>query len=89
MTEKNDFNSISLENIKIRFYELDDNDRLIWEDYGRFTEADVHHQYAIALKTPPYRKTNIEESVSMNLNIQISVGFYMFDSSMELTLNFR
>lgn len=74
--EKNDFNSISLENIKIRFYELDDDDRLIWEDHGRFTEADVHHQYAIALKTPPYRKTNIEESVSMNKNIQLSVGFW-------------
>lgn len=51
-----------LENIKVRFYEVDD-DQLIWEDWGKFTEADVHHQYAIALKTPPYFKTNIDESV--------------------------
>lgn len=54
----------TLENVKVRFYELDDHDRLIWEDYGRFTEADVHHQYAIALKTPPYRNASIEASVS-------------------------
>lgn len=53
-----------LENIKVRFYEQDERDQVIWEDYGKFTEADVHHQYAIALKTPPYRKHSIEESVS-------------------------
>lgn len=47
----------------MRFYELDD-DHVIWEDWGKFTEADVHHQYAIALKTPPYRKANIDDSVS-------------------------
>lgn len=36
---------------------------LVWEDWGKFTEADVHHQYAIALKTPSYRSQNIEETV--------------------------
>lgn len=43
---------------------MDINGKLIWEDEGKFTEADVHHQYAIALKTPAYRKPSIEESVS-------------------------
>lgn len=59
----NHFIDFKLENIKVRFFEQDD-DQIIWEDWGKFTEADVHHQYAIALKTPPYRKPNIDESVS-------------------------
>lgn len=57
----------TLENIKVRFYELDDDDQLIWEDHGRL--ADVHHQYAIALKTPPYRNASIESSVSNALAV--------------------
>lgn len=56
--------AINIENIKVKFYELDVNGKVIWEDEGKFTEADVHHQYAIALKTPAYRKPSIEESVS-------------------------
>lgn len=56
------------ENIKVKFYELDVNGKVVWEDEGKFTEADVHHQYAIALKTPPYRKPSIEESVSRVLS---------------------
>lgn len=63
-------NYSKLENIKVRFFEQDD-DQVIWEDWGKFTEADVHHQYAIALKTPPYRKTNIEESVCLNNELDI------------------
>ncbi len=35
------------ENIKVRFFEVDENDEPIWEDWGRFSEVDVHHQYAI------------------------------------------
>lgn len=65
-----------LENIKVRFFELDD-DQLIWEDWGKFTEADVHHQYAIALKTPPYHKTNIDESVRIH-NIFLLFFFYFY-----------
>jgi hypothetical protein len=38
------------ENIKVRFYELDDEDNLLWEDYGKFSDLDVHHQYAIVFK---------------------------------------
>lgn len=52
------------ENIKVRFYETDEYENVMWEDWGRFSEADVHHQYAIALKTPPYRSKDIEKSVS-------------------------
>lgn len=68
------------ENIKVRFYEQDDREQVIWEDWGRFTEADVHHQYAIALKTPPYRKHNIDESVRL---LQITA---LFSSIFRVTL---
>lgn len=66
------------ENIKVRFFEYDRDEQVIWEDWGKFTEADVHHQYAIALKTPPYRKTNIEESVSTKEQLILSLIFIWF-----------
>lgn len=52
------------EDIKVRFFELNDDKEVIWEDFGKFSEADVHHQYAIALKTPPYKDINITEYVN-------------------------
>lgn len=54
-----------------------DGDRVVWEDFGLFTEADVHHQYAIALKTPPYRRTNIEESVSIHFALKFDKNEFM------------
>lgn len=38
------------ENIEVRFFEEDENETEIWSDYGKFSEVDVHHQYAIVLK---------------------------------------
>lgn len=38
------------ENIKIKFFEVDDDDTEIWIDYGRFSELDVHHQYAMVFR---------------------------------------
>ncbi|XP_018365630.1 PREDICTED: nuclear factor NF-kappa-B p100 subunit isoform X2 [Trachymyrmex cornetzi] len=46
---------VSKKNIKIKFFELDDDDTEIWIDYGRFSELDVHHQYAMVFRTPPYK----------------------------------
>lgn len=39
-----------IENIKIKFFELNDDDIEIWTDYGRFSELDVHHQYAMVFR---------------------------------------
>lgn len=50
---------VGKKNIKIKFFELNDDDNEIWYDYGRFSELDVHHQYAIVFRTPPYRDINI------------------------------
>ena len=38
------------ENIRIKFYELDESGNEIWCDYGKFSELDVHHQYAIVFR---------------------------------------
>ncbi|XP_055625537.1 nuclear factor NF-kappa-B p110 subunit isoform X2 [Toxorhynchites rutilus septentrionalis] len=56
-------------NIKIRFYELDDNDQEVWQEWGVFSEADVHHQYAIAFKTPAYRNKDITEPVEVHMQL--------------------
>ena len=62
--------SFVLENIKIKFFELDDEDNETWSDYGRFSELDVHHQYAIVFKTPPYKNTDIEENVEVYIKLE-------------------
>jgi Rel/ankyrin family protein len=61
--------SVTLENIKIKFFELDDEDNEVWCDYGKFSELDVHHQYAIVFRTPPYRDTEIDKTVDVYLQL--------------------
>lgn len=56
-------------NIQVRFFELDDQNREIWSDIGLFTEHDVHHQYAIVFRTPPYKTTDIRESVVVKVEL--------------------
>lgn len=56
-------------NIKIRFYELDEYDQEVWQDWGVFSEADVHHQYAIAFKTPSYHNKDITEPVEVLMQL--------------------
>lgn len=65
-------NSLSfflLENIRARFYETDESEQVVWQDWGRFSEADVHHQYAIAMKTPPYMNKSIEKTVTVYIQL--------------------
>ncbi|XP_011303709.1 nuclear factor NF-kappa-B p100 subunit isoform X2 [Fopius arisanus] len=52
---------VGKKNIKVKFFELDDKDNEIWCDYGKFSELDVHHQYAIVFRTPPYKDREITE----------------------------
>uniref|UniRef100_A0A2M4AE14 Putative ipt domain of the transcription factor nfkappab n=1 Tax=Anopheles triannulatus TaxID=58253 RepID=A0A2M4AE14_9DIPT len=56
-------------NIKIRFYEVDEYDREVWQENAIFSEADVHHQYAIAFKTPPYRNRDITGPVDVYMQL--------------------
>ncbi|XP_058793085.1 nuclear factor NF-kappa-B p100 subunit-like isoform X2 [Phymastichus coffea] len=61
---------VGRKNIKVKFYELDDSENIIWEAEGRFSELDVHHQYAIVFRTPPYKTTNITEPVEVYLKLE-------------------
>uniref|UniRef100_A0AAG5DBR2 RHD domain-containing protein n=1 Tax=Anopheles atroparvus TaxID=41427 RepID=A0AAG5DBR2_ANOAO len=56
-------------NIKIRFFELDEYENEVWSDRAVFSEADVHHQYAIAFKTPAYRHKDITEPVEVYMQL--------------------
>ncbi|XP_037952157.1 nuclear factor NF-kappa-B p110 subunit-like isoform X2 [Teleopsis dalmanni] len=60
---------VSKKNIKVRFYEVDEDDEVIWEDYAKFRESDVHHQYAITCQIPPYKDKNIEKPVDVLIEL--------------------
>jgi len=51
--------------IQVKFFQLDDNEEKVWEEFAEFTEGDVHHQYAIAFKTPAYRDQTVSEDVNV------------------------
>ncbi|XP_052119561.1 nuclear factor NF-kappa-B p110 subunit, partial [Frankliniella occidentalis] len=56
-------------NVKIRFFEDDEHGQEVWSDEGLFSENDVHHQYAIVFRTPPYKRTDIEKDVSVKVEL--------------------
>ncbi|XP_056647921.1 nuclear factor NF-kappa-B p105 subunit-like isoform X1 [Diorhabda sublineata] len=60
---------VTKKNIKIRFYEVDDEDNVVWEDWGKFNDLDVHHQYAIVFRTPKYRDENITAPVNVFIEL--------------------
>ncbi|KAF2361488.1 Rel domain (RHD) DNA-binding domain [Trinorchestia longiramus] len=57
-------------NIKIKFFESDADGNEVWSAYGEFSEADVHHQYAIIFRTPPYRSTNLRSPVPVKVQLE-------------------
>ncbi|XP_047458405.1 nuclear factor NF-kappa-B p100 subunit isoform X2 [Mugil cephalus] len=59
---------VQKDDIEIRFYEEDDEG--CWEAFGDFSPTDVHKQYAIVFKTPPYHSTEIERSVTVFLQLR-------------------
>ncbi|XP_041116576.1 nuclear factor NF-kappa-B p100 subunit-like [Polyodon spathula] len=62
---------VQKDDIEVRFYEDDDNG---WEAYGDFAPTDVHKQYAIVFKTPPYRKNQIDRPVTVFLQLKRKKG---------------
>ncbi|GFU40362.1 nuclear factor NF-kappa-B p100 subunit [Trichonephila clavipes] len=58
---------VKKDNIKVRFYEKDDKNKTVWEDFGNFSPADVHHQVGIVFKTPTYGPINTEKAVHIEL----------------------
>ncbi|XP_069116002.1 putative transcription factor p65 homolog isoform X1 [Argopecten irradians] len=63
---------INREDIGIRFYkENEANESLVeWEDYGDFSQNDIHRQYAIVFKTPPYKDAFITRPVEVKMQLK-------------------
>ncbi|XP_015591456.1 nuclear factor NF-kappa-B p100 subunit isoform X2 [Cephus cinctus] len=61
---------VGKKNIRIKFFEVDDDDKMIWCDYGQFSELDVHHQYAIVFRTPAYRDREITTQKEVFLQLE-------------------
>ncbi|UXI14782.1 geranylgeranyl pyrophosphate synthase [Sarcoptes scabiei] len=60
---------VNKKEIRIRFFEIDNEGCQRWEAFGEFTETDVHHQVAIVFRTPPYRDQSITEPVQVYLQL--------------------
>jgi c-Rel proto-oncogene protein len=53
-------NCLSTDDVEIRFYEEDESTGgLKWEGFGDFQPSDVHKQYAICFRTPPFRDIEV------------------------------
>uniref|UniRef100_A0A3B4DB68 Nuclear factor of kappa light polypeptide gene enhancer in B-cells 2 (p49/p100) n=1 Tax=Pygocentrus nattereri TaxID=42514 RepID=A0A3B4DB68_PYGNA len=63
---------VQKDDIDIRFYEEEEEGG--WEAFGDFSPTDVHKQYAIVFKTPPYHKTEIERPVTVFLQLKRKKG---------------
>ncbi|XP_055856300.1 nuclear factor NF-kappa-B p110 subunit [Episyrphus balteatus] len=59
---------VSKKNIQVRFFEMRDDD-LVWEAFGDFSDADVHHQYAITVRTPAYKNKDIDKSIDVSIEL--------------------
>ncbi|XP_067633641.1 nuclear factor NF-kappa-B p110 subunit-like isoform X2 [Eurosta solidaginis] len=60
---------VSKKNIKVRFYQFNEDEDLVWEAFGKFRESDVHHQYAIVCQTPPYKDKDIDKPVDVYIEL--------------------
>ncbi|XP_078659378.1 nuclear factor NF-kappa-B p105 subunit-like isoform X2 [Branchiostoma floridae x Branchiostoma belcheri] len=64
---------VQKDDIQVRFYEEADdstNGGTEWEAYGDFGPADVHRQFAIVFKTPPYHNVAIERPISVHVQLR-------------------
>ncbi|XP_068182712.1 nuclear factor NF-kappa-B p100 subunit isoform X2 [Antennarius striatus] len=59
---------VQKDDIEIRFYEEEEEGG--WEAFGDFSPTDVHKQYAIVFKTPPYHSAEIEQPVTVFLQLK-------------------
>ncbi|KAJ1142658.1 hypothetical protein NDU88_008971 [Pleurodeles waltl] len=62
---------VQKDDIEVRFYEDDDNG---WQAFGDFSPTDVHKQYAIVFRTPPYHKMKIDRPVTVFLQLKRKRG---------------
>jgi len=60
---------VPTDDINIRFFEQSPDGEMVWEAYPDVNSLDVHHQYAVVFKTPPYRDPRITEPVNVLLQL--------------------
>lgn len=60
---------INKDDIQVRFFE-ETEDGVSWEAFGDFASHDVHRQYAIVFRTPPYRDPYIQSSVQVFIQLR-------------------
>ncbi|CAB3236845.1 unnamed protein product, partial [Arctia plantaginis] len=60
---------VNKKNIMVRFFEVDETGERIWEGVGQFMQSDVHHQYAIVFRTPPYKDRKTPEDVQVYIEL--------------------
>ncbi|KAJ2951951.1 hypothetical protein O0L34_g4210 [Tuta absoluta] len=60
---------VNKKNIVIRFYELNEEGDEVWSANGNFLQSDVHHQFAIVFRTPPYRDPQITHDVTVYMEL--------------------
>lgn len=69
----------------MKFYKLRDDNTVEWEDFADFNDSDVHHQYGIVLKTPPYDTTK-----KLDAPVTVKVQLYRpSDGCVSESLDFR
>ncbi|KAJ8309232.1 hypothetical protein KUTeg_014106 [Tegillarca granosa] len=61
---------INRDDIGIRFFQEVDDGSVEWEDFGDFSANDIHRQYAIVFKTPPYKDPYITRPVEVKMQLK-------------------
>ncbi|XP_052276378.1 putative transcription factor p65 homolog isoform X2 [Dreissena polymorpha] len=62
---------INRDDVRVRFY-LEQQGHVVWEAFGDFGQNDVHRQFAIVFKTPPYMDEDIQQPVEVEMQLQRS-----------------
>ncbi|XP_046636306.1 embryonic polarity protein dorsal-like isoform X2 [Daphnia pulicaria] len=60
---------VTKDDIQVVFYHEEEG-HLIWEGTGEFSASDVHKQVAITFRTPRYRVTDVEEPISVYVQLR-------------------
>jgi len=61
---------VQKDDIQVRFFEENLAGNTVWEALGNFQPTDVHRQFAIVFKTPPYRDQNIDSHVAVHVQLR-------------------
>nr|CAB3264307.1 NFkBp105 NFkB protein [Phallusia mammillata] len=60
---------VQKDDIQVKFFEEDMQGNEVWEGLGSFCPTDVHRQFAIVFRTPPYK----DQSVKHPVNVQVQL----------------